>query len=427
MGVQENMKNYVAVAFLVCLFLSKTCWADKTLTFVNNSGCTDTQIFVLVWSYNQPSDGYPRHLNMTNGTLSLCSTNDNIVPVAGQTDLYCDYYVPLSQIRQTNGLYSFTFPKLVSARLYISIGAPVYLHINAPASPSDPPGVREPNITATNDPNYTTTFDIFEWTDDDAGLHANTTCANFFCLPLKFTMINADSSSAGTNGFACSRSTVTNALSANELLQPLLFSYRFLSPESDLTGAYFPTNYFDPYVDYCWNYYKTNALTITGVVDAAYFAATGGVNDVDQMILIDADNVEMHTIGKPSSLEVFSCNGVFNPVGAAGPVNDRDGFVKDEVASALNRTVMHTPFPTWGTVSNFYQQNGLSTNVYRYNIYSAILHQIAIDHKVYGYSWDDKYDQESYISSTNGNSLIVTLNRLNSAISAIPSIMLLTE
>ena len=404
----------------------------KKVTIINDSGYADKQIYIIVDGIF-PSDGLYHRLDWQTNTYLAVNTADNTVPVPGQTDLYCNYYTTLDQIKQADGTYSFTFPPMNGGRLWISLGKPVYLHINVPPpppAPPSPPGVREPSTDNPSDPNYQTVFDKFEFAYDDAGLHANTTTVDFFCLPLSFEIKNG-ATSIGKRGISGSRGSVIQALRAKALLKSLEIPSRFYSPNNNNAAVSFPADYFDSYITYCWDYYKTHTLTITGVVDTQSFTASGRVkkiNNVDTLVLEDKGNSETHSIAKPSSYQVFACAGVgvFNPVGTPKtPPCNRDGFVKDEVGSALNRTVMHLDFSQWSDSNRYYQPNGLTPDVYKTNIYSQILHQVSIGQKAYGYPWDDKYSQESYLSAVTATDLILTINNCKSSL--VPVIYLLTD
>lgn len=428
----RNVKLWCLLSILACSLLGNPAFAN-TVTMVNNSGYPDSKIFLLAWGYN-PADttGTPYHLDLLTGALTASSTADNTVVVPGQSDKYCRYWVTLDQIKQGDGTYSFSFPKINSGRLYISLVNPVYLHIN----PGNPVGMREPSVTNITDPNFQTIFDKFEWTYDDAGLHADITPIDFVGLSLKFEM-KSGAVSLGTMGFSGSLASIFDALAANPSLKPLQTPYRFYSPMANYPTGAFPADYLDSYIDYCWNLYKTNTLTITGVVDEVAFTASGKVQTIggiDTLLLNVEGTSEIHTILKPNSSQVFACNGdgVFNPAGYTNMALDRDGFIKDEIASALNRTVMHlvpTPpdYSEWATASNYYQQNSLPSNVFKTNIYSQILHQIAIDNFIYGYPWDDNNSQASYLSSATGTDLIVTINDLKGSSLAPANLLLLEE
>lgn len=93
----------------------------------------------------------------------------------------------------------------------------------------------------------------------------------------------------------------------------------------------------------------------------------------------------------------------------------------------MNCTVMHLAFPEWGKKDNYYKQSpDLPANNYRTNIYSQILHQISIENLMYGYPWDDKYSQESYLSSLNGAQFTVTINYCKD-MGSLPGLDLLME
>jgi hypothetical protein len=414
----RGVKFWLLMAILTGLLTTTAAWADtKKLIIKNNSGYPDNQIYLVVWGYPFPHNKLdpPHYLKLDTGDYPTCKTGDNTYSIPPYPEKYCEYWYTLAQIKQPDGTYAFMFPQLDSGRLYISLGKPVYLHIND----GDLIGMREPSTNDWNDPNYKTIFDKFEWTYDDKGLHANTTCVDFFGLPLQFEMKDASQNSLGKRGFSCSRGAVYRALGANPLLQGLKTDYRFYSPNNLNSQVSFPPDYFKDYIDFCWNYYRTRTITINGTVkDEGAFTATGQVNGSNVLVFTVTGTNEPHTIGYPSSYNVFNCGteGIFKPVTTGTQGNqDRDGYIKDEVASALNRTVMHLAFSEWGNKNNYYKQSpDLPADKFRTNIYSQILHQISIANLMYGYPWDDKYNQESYLSSLVGAELTVTINNCKS-------------
>ncbi|MBU4356751.1 MAG: hypothetical protein KJ822_15645 [Proteobacteria bacterium] len=429
------------LAILAGLLINHPALANK-LTLVNNSGYADKEIYLIVWGKSYTGDlTIPHHLNLLKGDdFPACDPSDNTVTVykddgTHYSDGYCNYWFTLDQIKKADGSYWFEFPRINSGRLYITFHKPVYLHINQD-QPTDPILMREPDLNNPDDPSYKTMFDKFEFTYDTAGLHANTTCVDYFCLPLKFEMM-AGETHVGTLGFPCSQAAVILALEANPLLRTLKTPYRFYSPATHTTDpkVHFDDNYFNNYINYCWNHYKTNKLTITGVVNAESFSAVGtvqtintGGGDVETLVLDDTEHGETYNIKKPSSKQVFACGGagVFIPEGS-GNTGLRDGYIKNEVASALNRTVMHLEFSEWKDTSKHYQQNDLPDDNYKTNIYAQILHRLAINHLIYGYAWDDKYDQESYLSSETGTDLKVTINNCKAPVVPVLSLLLLDK
>lgn len=414
----RNVKLWQYPTLFIGLFIALPVWAAPTstkITIYNQSGYSDTEIFLVVYG---KTPGF-RHLDLLTGTLIPCSITDNTLTLYRRDGSeypvkYCQYWVTLAQIKKPDGTYSFTCPPIVSARLFLSFQKPVYLHIN------EGPAVAEPSTDNPDNPTYETLWDKFEWTLDGAGLHANTTPIDFFAMPLQFSMKVPGESDKGPMGFSCSRGPVYNALNANPLLSPLKGRYRFTSPNNRNSALYFPSDYFMPYVDYVWtNHWQTpGSLKLS----AGGYHWTGQIAGDVLSFIVDEIPSEIHSINKPTdSWDIFACAGVFAidkikfppapPESNTGPYN-RDGAIKNEICSALNRSVMHLATSSWSDPNKYYQ-NTLPPpheDKFKTNIYSQILHQVAINHLIYGYPYDDKYDRASYITNPNGTELVLTIN-----------------
>lgn len=408
---------------------------STTITIKNQSGYPDNRVYLVVWGKN-PGQA---HLKLLTGELVAISTKDNTYTVykdngEAYDDKYCEYWVTLNQLpKNADGTYSFTCPVVDSARLYLSFMKPVYLHIDSDAQ-GENPAIRDVSDANNDDPSYKTVWDKFEWTLDGKGLHANVTPIDFTAIPLQFIMKRSVGSDLGPTGFTGSRGTVTRHLNTNALLSPLRTTYRYYSPKAiDPTQApvtrppiTFPDNYFKPYVDWVW----TNRWQTTGSlkVAAGGYNWTGQISGDVLTLSVDGIPGESHTINKPTlDWDIFACAGVFNidkttfpdppPDPNIGP-RDRDGAIKNEIVSALNRGVMHLPTDKWlkSNSTNYYKFDPsaltppLPADKFRCNIYSQYLHQVAINQLIYGYPYDDKYDQASYLTDPNGTELVVTIN-----------------
>ena len=98
----------------------------------------------------------------------------------------------------------------------------------------------------------------------------------------------------------------------------------------------------------------------------------------------------------PTTQGVYRCDGPFN-LKNSGPVGfnrDTDGNIKKYVAAAMVRSVFQ--LEEWNKPETFYLEN-------RTNVYAKILHDWAIDNKVYAFPYDDVYG--------NDPSLIVDLKK----------------
>ncbi len=417
-----DIKKYWLVAFFLgsmlvvppVWFPATPAWAqtsDPVCTIVNNSGYPDNQVYI---SFIGKVSGVYHRLVWNTGAFVQCLETDNTLTVEGQADKYCEYYTTLDKIKKPDGKYTFTVPKNDGGRLWISFANPVYFHINTGG------GLREPSTDNSADPNYQTQFDKFEITYDSFGVTANTTCVDFYCLPLMFEMKNG-STSLGKLGLNRTQQAVVQALAAGVQTYQMVTPYRVLSPMTLNPGVTFPNDYFNNYVNYCWDYYTTHTLTLT----VKGYMFTGTVTG-DVLSLANASLAETHTISRPSSRQVIDCTGagVFDPAGT-GDFNARDGQIKDQVNMALNRSVMH--LSDWTIETNFYKQNGLTDAQYRPNIYAKILHSLGIDRKIYAFPMDEM-GWASKLEQQPATDIILTINLCKGG-GSIPStnVLLLSE
>ncbi len=439
----------VLLAILAGLLLAAPALATDPvtaikLTIINNSGYPDDQVYVLVWGQNwTDTQPLPRHLILATGyDFPICTTADNTVQVQRDDgtfydDLYCNYWYTLAELKKPDGKIWFYFQQINSARLYVSFKKPVYLHINPADEHVTWATVREPNHLDTGDPNYKTLYDKFEFTYNTANiLYANHTNVDFTCLPLKFEMrdVSGNLIAPGARGFARTRASIFGSLSCDPLLQPLKTPYRLYSPKAVTSSTpsptfppiSFPVDYLEPYIEYVWTkcWQTEGALVITEPGFTARGHISGGV------LSLKVDGIvpdETHTINRPTSNQVLDCNGVFLKTGSE-PFITRDGVLKDEIASALNRSVMHLAFNQWAVKDNFYKNTlpeAQKAN-FRTNVYARDLHPLAIDEKIYGYAWDDKYGWDPTLSAAanTATDLILTINNCRSPVTPMNSLLL---
>jgi hypothetical protein len=432
----HRVKILMVLAMLGGLLSAGPAWpiaSSTAITIYNHSGYPDTQVYLVVTG-NIP--GGQAHLHLLTGALVSINTDQNTFTVkrddgSEYPDKYCEWWFTLDQLhKNVDGSYSFTCPVIDSGRLYLSFRKPVYLHVN------DGPAIRDVSDANNDDPSYKTVWDKFEWTLDGKGLHANVTPIDFTAIPLQFSMKRSVGADLGPTGFIGSRGTVTRCLNTNALLSPLRTPYRYYSPKAiDPTQApitrppiTFPDNYFKPYVDWVW----ANRWQTAGSLKVA----AGGYNWTGQIsgdvLTLTVDGItptETHTITKPTQdWDIFACAGVFNidktnfpppPPDSNKPAYDRDGAIRNEIVSALNRGVMHLPTDQWPVSANYYLFASstltppLPADKFRCNVYSQYLHnkdRVSINGLIYGFPYDDKYDQSSYLTDLNGTGLIVTIN-----------------
>ena len=287
-------------------------------------------------------------------------------------------------------------PPIISGRCWLSIGQPLTV-------PLWDSGFTGPAFNAETDPNYSIIFDKFEFTyTPDEIIYCNTTSVDFFGLPITATLTGNENQSVG---MSASRSEIFKAFQETPPFDSLIRTVdntqlRILAPQKDAT---FPPNYFDPYIERCWQQYKGQSLRLQPLpYDGATYISEGSVDRNNVFNFVTTPGNTTHSIEKPTSNNVFGCDGVFNPT-------DRDlyriidGDLKNQVSSALNRTILqNSDSSTWCDASQYYL-NSVT------NYYAKILHELSIDGLSYAFPYDDKCEQSSTIVDTSPREIVLTL------------------
>ena len=139
-------------------------------------------------------------------------------------------------------------------------------------------------------------------------------------------------------------------------------------------------NYFDAYVDELWTQYANEKPTPSGKYlgkvtgGALTFSPTGNGKSVTCQ-------------SKPSTQDILLGERVLGRNAA--------------FCAAFNRHVVADP-ADWNTPAKFYQADPC-------NWYSKFMHEQTIDHKCYGFCYDDSSEQAAYFSGK-GDKVVVTLN-----------------
>ncbi|MEO0014607.1 MAG: hypothetical protein RLZZ535_2996, partial [Cyanobacteriota bacterium] len=201
-------------------------------------------------------------------------------------------------------------PPIISGRCWLSIGQPLTVTL----WDSDFTG---PAFNTETDPNYSIIFDMFELTyNPDKTIYCNTTSVDFFGLPITATITGNENQSVG---MSASRSEIFKAFQETPPFDSLIRTVdntqlRILAPQKDAT---FPQNYFDPYIDQCWQQYQSQSLTLQPLpYDGAIYISEGSVDANNVFNFVTTPGNTTHTIPKPTSNDVFGCDGVFNPTGS---------------------------------------------------------------------------------------------------------------
>ena len=291
-------------------------------------------------------------------------------------------------------------PPIISGRCWLSIGQPLSV-------PIWDLGFIGPAFNAATDPNYNIIFDKFEFTyESNNTIFCNTTSVDYFGLPITAKLTGNKSQ---TVGISVPRNQVFKAFQETPPFDSLICTVdntqlRILAPQKD--PAFAPT-YFDPYIVKSWQQYKDRSLTLQPLpYNGATYISTGRVDANNVFNFVTMPGNTQHTIQKPTSTNVFGCDGVFDPTGS-GLYRTIDGDIKNQVSSALNRTILlNSNSSTWCDASKYYL-NSIT------NYYAKILHELSINGKSYAFPYDDKCEQSSTIVDTSPREIVLTLTAFN--------------
>ena len=262
-----------------------------------------------------------------------------------------------------------------------------------------------------------TLFDFFEFFFDPSGTancNADLSPLDWIGIPTSLEITDAKGATAGPVGFNVTRGTLFSDFSSDATFKDLIITnatdnpVRILAPGHGIANGLFSASYLDTYIDTVWTHYaqSANALTLNASpVNGDIY--TGAVNTSNAFVFTDTSGAVASTISKPTTQDVFLCNGAFNGTGS-GTAFQIDANIKNQVVSALNRGIL--PLASGGTLcdsANFYVAT--SDNGGLYNGFSHKLHQNSYGGLCYGFAYDDQCDQSSDLSVNNPDTFKVTI------------------
>lgn len=359
--------------------------ANGTFPFIlqnNTHGkWANNQVYVVIlgqatagqWSYLKP-DGTLVHINHLDANAPNHLTK-NGVNYANMSFTMAD-------------ASTITIPTHIDgARMYISLGSPMYF----PIAPDDS-GWGGPNLSNPSDPNADVYFDWYEFAYQYGvtPFGGNTTQVDMFGFPMTARLQQTAIAYDQTVGITLSRDQVFSQYGAavGPAFQPLAASpYRIVSPRSSPSFA--PggsqANYMQPYIDQVWNYYTTNQFTLTS--QGTTF--TGRVSN--GQLQFTRNGAGPFVLNKPTSSDVLACSGAL----ASGGMTSEELELGADFCAAFNRGVAQN-------TANWYNPPAYYTNTIQ-NDYAKFWHQVGIDHRAYGFAYDDVNDQSSVKILSNAN------------------------
>ena len=147
------------------------------LIIQNNTGLSSDLLYVVGKGQTlAATDAYFLQPNLSTGVCSLVLPN-------GVNSLDPSISVRLSSLPPAGDkCYYLYVPQLISGRFYVSVGSPLYMETLQSGGLYQ---INDPSQTTTQDPNYYTLYQDFEFTLNDVyDLYANVTNVDYFSLPM---------------------------------------------------------------------------------------------------------------------------------------------------------------------------------------------------------------------------------------------------
>jgi hypothetical protein len=335
------------------------------------------QIYVTV--LGQPSPGNWSHL-LADGTLKPIDHRDANAP--GHLEKNGHNYPNMSFSLEEAPTVQMPLPRLEGARMYISVGSPMYIAVS-----EDDKGWAGPDLHNPNDPNIDVIYDWYEFTfstDPSAPVPfgGNTTQVDMFGIPLTARLQQESTGYDQTVGITVPRdkSFAEYAGSVAPAFQSLVDQYRIVAPRS--ASSFSPGGEYgevlQPAIDAAWDEWATKGFTLTRLNQTF----SGKV--VEGRLEFTKDGEGPHWLDKPTSTDVVQCAGALVPPGDDKVVERELGA---EIAAAFNRGVADNT-GTWYQPGDYYSHEPS-------NDYAGFFHRIGIDHRAYGFPYDDVNDQSS--------------------------------
>jgi hypothetical protein len=322
-------------------------------------------------------------------------------PSADGSPLAVDCAIPLNAAG--GAPKTITVPHLAGARLWFSVGTPLTFLLNPG------PGLVEPSVTNSSDPNIGIPWDFCEFTYNDTQLFANITMVDFTCLPVGLTLTDTSGASQSVAGLpaggldtVCAGLTAQAAADGNPWTDLIVTSggqnLRALSPANGaVLDPSFLAGYFDSYVSQVWQQYESATLTVD--TQASYGTVTGQVNDG----LLTFTGVG--SFARPATGDILSC--ATGPFGTAGMSGEMLAIIP-RLAAAFNRSTLLTDSdqPDGENPADYYA-NAVT------NHYARIVHATLAGGLGYAFPYDD-------VTPTNG------VNQAGPVASASPALLAVT-
>lgn len=382
------------------------------VTVVNESDeYSDGEVYVQMVGTDPGGSGKLGHVDLAASAWKEIAVGDNTVTPPGGpwAAKYTGYAKKLTELTHEGGhAWSFNTPRIISGRVYVSLGQPAYFHVNAG------PALQFPSAVDPTLPNYHVVFDKVEldW-ENGKEPFLNTTTVDFFSISLMLELKLAGGG-AEKRGFTGTRKAIMDDLAA----LPGAWQKGVVKNGSDVVRYAVPqilpdpnpfADYFDGYAAKCWDYYKTHTLTLQNLPDVAAWKATGQVDGGGDFVFTVDGTLEKVTIKDLAGQgkNIFGCAGAGYLFTSGGDSIPKQGIIR-QMGAALNRSVLldiKDSKTWWDDPAKFYARETT-------NHYSKVLHDASYQGYAYGFPYDDVGNFSSGISG-DATEVVITVRSMS--------------
>ncbi len=447
-----NARRLICFILFISL-LPLSAWANLPVQIINHTKIANDDAVYIVVKATNPSTNKKCLIRFDKDGNGTCED------VSALTH-FSDYSYPLSSLPSDGDNHVVYLPKVISGRIYFSVGSPMDLYIDA----SNPGAITiiDADGFKPRDVNYYSLYDKIEFSYNNGGVWVNPTAVDFFSLPIGLKLPGSTSGFTQA-GFTGSRADIFNHVQTifNQFdkTSHKIWDHLFLNYQDDqgqktilrlmATGkamiAIPDVTPFDPhylsnapeygfnYIDTIWHYYQTNTVTIDcselqGNPDAPkldnYIFSGSIVNN--QFSFTNQTHTYTVTMNKPTSMPFFAGAGFLD---APFENNNTPGaIIVREFTAAFVAGLL--PAPTGITLGKPYFIQQKAAHMYFtdnslllpkpsqgpwYDLYSKALHSFDNSQPIYTFAYDDALGQDGTLHDPNSESpstLTITLGDL---------------
>jgi hypothetical protein len=276
----------------------------------------------------------------------------------------------------------FTMPGVFGGgRVYLSVGAPLYIRIA-----SDSSGIALPASGSATDPNAQTYWDYYEFTflNGIVPFGGDTSQVDGFGFPINVEVQQASTGFDRSTYYLASREAIRDLFTSSgnaDVAGLVINPYHVVSPYNSPSFLASPSaQSFGTYIDLVWKSWQNGFdENEPGVV------VTGSVQSDNLLhFTLNNDPSQTGTLHEPSASDIYGCTGNIT-LGTS-----IDELVGAQVCAAFQRGVAGN-FAYWWDPSYFYE-NGANQNPY-----AQIIHSVTSDHRAYAQPYDDVNDHSTII------------------------------